>query len=650
MINKELPAKKEDSESTLIESIEHLKENLNESKKSRSRVSDPSVSVDDVNVPEVKNQTAEFVYNFYDVDERVSPYSGSDSKPLSKFARYVLLKWTSPIKTAFESSKQVSSKISQQNVSLLIQDNVEKVVSEDNFFNPGYVNHTFSDVAAIEQGASDLENFSRINYDVSESVFKMSKSQIEKIAKSEDASDDYTSPLIGKLAESYATLSDFPNESLGLRVYSEDGNVVGDDDMIRSITDNLSLTMKINSKLIPDVFVQSSVKEDQKSLKSLKAAHVAAVNLNASKDGLFIVPIYNDFNKSSASNLTNPVKFVGYIIDRYIASKNGFTKDDTFYIEDISQTHYVDKTVLYGVTYIYAVRVVAAIKVMTYNSTGTSVDVSTIYVSSRPVSVPIECFEYCPPPPPDDLKFVYDYRNKSLVISWDTQMNPQRDIKQFQVMRRKSIREPFELIAQYGFDTTTVGHTGSGKKYTTGERVDANNVEEMLREDLHMVHVQDAKIPKSYPVKTHTDRDFTVDTEFYVSSEYIYAVCSIDAHGMISNYSSQHYVTFDPYKNRLVTSVVCDSGSPRQYPNMNLRHDAFKDAIVVSGDDSRKLEIYFTPEYFRVRDENNVKYKIVEAQTTNTNPHYVLQFINLDNQKTQQIRINIKDPQLTTEL
>jgi hypothetical protein len=234
------------------------------------------------------------------------------------------------------------------------------------------------------------------------------------------------------------------------------------------------------------------------------------------------------------------------------------------------------------------------------------------------------------------------------VIHWDMPVNPQRDVKQFQVFRRKSIREPFELIAQYGFDRSETGNGATGR-YKTGERVDANNIENMNVDDLYLVKEQDPRIVEmSYPVFMHVDEEFTVDSEFFTSSEYIYSICSVDAHGMISNYSSQHHVVFDPYMNKLVTKVVCDAGSPRPYPNMNLRMDAFKDVLSVSGDSARKLDVYFTPEYLGVKDDRNMKYKVVEAQTTNQNPYYVLQLINLDNQKTQILKINVKDPQNLT--
>lgn len=612
---------------------------------SKSKTSDPSLTVDEVNVPEVTGLSANFTYNFYVEDERIKPPTLTDRTPLDRTPRYVSVGWSSPFISEFYSSKSLTK---QSDDNLSIQKNQEKVVSEDNFFNPGYINHTFSSVDAIEQGSSDLENFSRMSRHEAESVFKMSKYQLQEISSKGDSSDTDFIRYFEDLSDSYASLSNFPKTSLGLRVYDEKGVTTDDDGLLRSLANSLSISLKINSSVIPDIFKDSSEKIDNSNLENFKIAYSKKLERSA-KSGVqsqSIVPVQNECSKLSAGSLKQPVDLIGYVIDRYEASPNGFKKDSSFYVEDIQKTQFVDKTVSYGKSYVYTVRVVASVKLMTYDATGTIVDISTIYVSSRPTSTVVETYEYSPPPEPNDIKFIFDYQKRNLKIYWDTPVNPQRDIKQFQVFRRKSIKEPFELIAQYGFDTSKYG--AGETRYKTGERIDANNIESMNIEDKKLVHSQDPRINASRPVYMHIDEDFTVDTEFFVSSAYIYAICSIDAHGMISNYSSQHHVTFDPYKNRIVSKIVCESGSPRQYPNMNLKTDAFKDVISFSGNNCRQLKVYFTPEYLKVRDDSNKVYRVVEAQNSKSNAYYLLQLINLDNQKMQLLRLDVKDPENLT--
>lgn len=612
---------------------------------SRNLISDPSEIVREINVPEVFDPKAEFVYNFYLKDERVSPPAVTDL-PLDKTSRYVLMSWKLPTVSEFlvENSTELKN---QSGANLSLSSNAEKIVSEDDFFNPGYVSHTFSNVDLIEQGASDLENYSRISRHDAESVFGMTKYQIREITDTQV--DDTFARYMNDVAAAYSTLADFPTTSLGLRIFDKEGNPSDKDDLFASISKSLSLNVKINGTVVPDIFCESRVKSDTNNLERLKVSYANSLRIVRSEN-LQISAVQNDCGKTTSLNLTQPVKLVGYVIDRFIVTTEGIKKDASFYVEDVQKTQYVDRTPLYGVTYIYSIRVVASVKILSYDASGVIVDVSTIYVSSRPTSLPIECFEYTPPPEPDNIRFTFDYVKRNLTIHWDTPVNPQKDIKQFQVFRRKSIKEPFELIAQYGFDRSIAGPGGS--RYKTGERVDANNYVSMNPDDKYLVIDTNPGQENEKPVYMHVDEDFTVDPEFFVSSEYIYALAAVDAHGMISNYSSQHYVTFDPYKNRLMSKVICDAGSPRQYPNMNLKMDAFKDVISVSGDASRQLKVYFTPEYLKVRDDSKPTpriTKIIEGQNQNNDSYYLLQLINLDNQKVQMLKINVRDTKgLTT--
>jgi len=481
----------------------------------KSKMSDPSSSLDEVNVPEVKDQKSEFVYNFYTRDERVNPppvRKGRESS-LSNIARYVTINWTSPSLSEFETSKESIA----AETFFRIEDCAGSIVSEDNFFNPGFINHTFSNIDIVEQGASDLESYSRISRHDAESVSKMSKYQIQEAAAQGSADDTTYQNGLKDVTDTYTILSDFPKTSLGLRVYDERNNLSDNDDLISSIAEDLSLNMKINSTVIPDIFENSREKVTGDNLKSLNESHARSM-IGKNNAALIINPVSNDSSLTSTSYLTQPVKLIGYIVDRYEVRNDGIKKDKTYYIEDIQQTRFQDTTVLYGKTYIYSIRVVAAVKLLTYKADGVSVDSSLIYVSSRPVSSPVECYEYTPPPEPNNIKFLFDYKKRNLKILWDTPVNHQRDVKQFQVFRRKSIKEPFELIAQYGFDLSVAGP--EGRRYTTGERVDANKPD-MLPEDNYLVHRQDPVIDKEYPVYMHVDEDFSVDTEFFRSSEYI---------------------------------------------------------------------------------------------------------------------------------
>jgi len=600
-------------------------------------VSDPSESLDFVNIPEPYNQKAVFTYNFYIKNERVSDVPVENVNvgylaqlSLNKLARYVTLTWKKPDL----SSLALSNNSVVQNETLA--SNSQKIISEDNFFNKGYITHTFSNVSSIEQGASDLENYSRIsNYDA-ESMIKMSRYQIKRML------DKQSSPLtnlqtLSKISSAYSTLADFPSDSLGLRVFNGQ-NEIDKDDLIRSISDSLTIGVKINNSVINDVFRDAATSRplDLNSLRVSFDESVRGLSYTREIDGSVFITITDQVGENSIAD--DSIKILGYSIGKYIYKDGSFFKIGTYYKDGPDNTVFVDKSVRYGAVYFYSIKTIASVKMLMYRGGTGYVDKAEMWVASRASTVKIETIEMVPPPEPTDIKFQYDFLKRKLIINWNMPINEQKDIKQFQIFRRKSIKHPFELIAQYGFDDSVieVGDT----KYKTGEEVDANDYENM-RSDLKIL----VKQVYGNPVFSHIDEDFIVDSEFYESSEYIYSVCSIDAHGMISNYSTQYQVKFDSIKNRIVSSVVCDSGCPKQYPNLRLRIDTFKDAINVSGDISKKLSVYFTPEYLRLSDSRNQKFKVVEAQNvSNKNSYYLLQFINLDNQKMQQIKINIEDP------
>lgn len=613
----------------------------------KSAMSDPSLSIDEINIPEVSDLSAEFVYNYYVSDERIKPIPQND-KALTKIPRYVILKWSPPTLSRFEKEDQNAIEATDTTNLYSISENAKKLISEDNSLNLRYYSHTFSNISSIEQGASDLETYSRLSGSPAESMFKMAEEQLIN-TKSVTPDDSQKNSKINGLLDSYAKLSNFPKDSLGLRVIKNGKEIKDQDDFLDSIVKSISTTIKLHGSIIPDAFESSIEKSTGTNVQNFNSAYANVVNIRGnSPDIISIDPIKIDESTTAFKYLKQPVRITGYVIDRYRLTETGFEKEATIYIEDPTISTYVDRSVLYGETYFYAIRVVANVQMLLYSSPDSRenvTQVSTLYVMSKNISTPVECFEYVPPPPPEDVRFSFDYEKMNLTIHWDVPANPQKDVKQFQVFRRKSIKEPFELIAQYGFDMSDPG--ANGQKYVTGEVIDANNLKNMIEEN--KVFVKNFR----YPIYSHTDEDFTVDTEFFISSEYIYAICSIDAHGLISNYSEQIQVRFDSNKNRLVIKSICDAGSPKQYPNMNLKIDTFKDVIHVEGKELKKLQVYFTPEYLRVKDSifPSQQYKIVEAKTSNPNSKnscYLLQLINLDNQKLQTLKINVLDTQGVT--
>ena len=141
------------------------------------------------------------------------------------------------------------------------------------------------------------------------------------------------------------------------------------------------------------------------------------------------------------------------------------------------------------------------------------------------------------------------------------------------------------------------------------------------------------------------------DKEFSYDKKYIYAIASVDAHGMTSKLSSQLSVKYSTYLNKLVVNKVSRPGAPKAYPNIFLNKDVFSDAIRVSR--KNRMSVFFNPEYSKVYSETQdgtKNYKNFIVSTSNNKPTYKLTFLNLDLQKNTTVDIKIKDTSNLGEL
>lgn len=600
-----------------------------------TNISLPSLSVIDVNVPEVSELVCEFKYNYYTVDERTTVF---DKKlPAEKVPRYVFVKWQ-PARLSGNDAVAGSGVV---NTPGAIQRNVDKIISETEYANPDYLSHTFSDISAIEQASADMESYSRITNSAAESVSAMGQEQVAELVSAADVDDLPFVERMPSFQKTFSKLSNLPKSSLGLQIISPEKKATDDAEFLKSVIDSTSLNVKINKKVTIDIFRNSIVAEKNANLQSLKQVYADAKKFVKNRNKTLIDPV--SIRKDAYTNADrSSFKIVGYIVQRYEITPGGLEKESTFYVDGGAQCTLFDQTVLYGKTYFYSIKTVLSLKILAYAYDEETPVLAELYIASRPVTSAVECFEYVPPPEPEFMSFIFDYTKRNMLMLWEAPTNSQQDIKQYQVFRRKSIKEPFELIAQYCFDKSDPGP--GGQRYTTGEVVDGNSTT-VPPEYAYLLHYSDV------PVLVHRDEDFVVDEEFHESSEYIYAVCSVDAHGMVSNYSTQYHVTFDPFKNRVVSRVISDPGAPKPYPNMKLRLDAFKDALRISGEGTRRLSLSFSPEYFKLSGKYDEVFDVVETKrpTRPDEPYYLLQMINVDNQKYATVKIVVDDPEELTK-
>ncbi len=217
------------------------------------------------------------------------------------------------------------------------------------------------------------------------------------------------------------------------------------------------------------------------------------------------------------------------------------------------------------------------------------------------ISNDIVCRENLKPPEPVGVSASYDKLNKKMIINWQSPTNYQGDVKGYQILKRFSLDEPFKLVKQLE------GHLASDL-YEFNENV---NEEEIIKT----------------PGYVNT---MYYDESFDANRMCIYAIRSIDAHGMVSNYSEQLGVYYDFLRDDLVTNLVSRSGAEASYPNSKvLNKSLFFENITDVIDNlpicsyPNKITLYATPDFaYTTSDEEETK--TIEGE-------YQFTFMNLNN-------------------
>lgn len=332
------------------------------------------------------------------------------------------------------------------------------------------------------------------------------------------------------------------------------------------------------------------------------------------------------------SQYINQIRRVGYIIERY-DEVDGINLDEpsrVFYSQSPINTNFIDEEVRYGKKYYYTVRTVYR-RIFTaeaHTPDGESLGKQILrhYIASKPSPAAyVETKEEIPPNAPDGVFYKFDYDNKhGLIITWQYPTGLQRDTKYFHVFRRKSILDPFTCIAEIDFDNSQV-KIGKPEK------------------------VKDSRV-----IKYDGPRTFYEDFEFDRNSSYIYAIASVDAHGLTSGYSAQTRVSFDNNSNSLVLKSVSRDGAPKQYPNFFIdpQEDETlniftltQDVIATSG--KKKVTVYLdTPcEKYREKFLSSKKETHLGLRLPGEDfgPQYKIHMINTDRQKDDSIHVVVTD-------
>ncbi len=315
------------------------------------------------------------------------------------------------------------------------------------------------------------------------------------------------------------------------------------------------------------------------------------------------------------------VTTAGYILIRKQMAPSGRPiSTKTFILSGRSSTSFIDAEVIYGTKYIYSVRSVYRVDAVVSTTKDKKVQIATMIASRPSPSTSVLTEEFQPPEFPDGVFYNYNYnRGHGLIITWQIPAGRSRDVKFFQVFKRKTIYEPFRCIAEIDFDDSSTPTLRP----------------EVVRSDL--------VIKSKGPLTMFEDREFNRDT-----ADTIYAVCAVDAHGLTSGYSAQTQVGFNKTANKLTLKNISRPGAPKQYPNFfvdpdlddNIAVDSFsQDAIFDSG--HTRMDVYFTPDTLTATPTSGNEINVL---VTDQNAGvYQVHFLNLDLQKSTTAEIRVRD-------
>jgi len=338
------------------------------------------------------------------------------------------------------------------------------------------------------------------------------------------------------------------------------------------------------------------------------------------------------------ANLKNEtgVAFVGFLIKKHVKNKTGITNFDTasqfIYVNinnnDIDELVVYDNLLNYANSYSYEVIPIFYLGLYRFFGYGRFnfplITHHLVWNNSQRTQF-VRAVDYYAPEPPNALTAKFFSNIFKAQLEWSHPTNPQGDVIGFQIYRRQRLDEPFQLIKVY-----------LKKKITAFKHMDLFS--DIMPENLIEISV-DNTLKGMYRF-IDEDADLTKNT-------YVYAVCSIDAHGYVSNYSSQLGVRYSKIYNSLIVDLVSMQNAPRSYPNLYVQRKSqlFENDDLIfdftpNFKNKDKITIYFTPDALTVKDTtNNNVFRIFNIQN-----EYQLSVARLNDLDTKNIKFKLNLP------
>lgn len=631
-------------------------------------VSTPTKPIYALDVPEVGDLRGEFRYNYHTADESKND-SGVVSKAVltrksegvnAEFLQYATTRVPRFVAFSF-SPPQLSTlgrQVSESDVNAnvfnvsdykgLISQNLNKIVTEDEFASGEFTSINFHDSELITKAhaliSGSFETLLVNKSSNNNTSMVKAASQIKAVLPPDitatflqdvasDPEDSYGGTFSVKSGGNQKGLLGLPvkTKSQSSKTQPTVTQAARNEKIkllsrLKSKLSSVAVNVQVNSKVVADVtkrIITSPVAMNSGNMNKMysvaspiqqAAKQQFSPNVSATEYKSNVSYVSVKYDSSTTQSPAQPAKIIGFLIDKTEIRVNGTAvQHSPIIIENPKAKYAADFAVKYGSTYVYTIRTVAMLTLPAIDEETNATAQLQLLVTSKPSHpIYVSAVETEPPPPPSDFGFTWDYESGKLLLHWTFPVNPQRDIKKFQVFRRKSVDEPFQLLKMYDFDDSQI-------KLANNE-----NPAPALVEYLNS------------PVTFYYDDEFKK-----TSSKFIYAVACIDAHGFTSTFSAQFEVWFDVFKNKLQRKLISHHGAPKPYPNLYLEAAIMSDTIRVAGSHSKTMKLYLTPEHYAYFNNDNNSIKLVK--TTNEGSKYKLQFINTDIQKSTTITISIED-------
>jgi hypothetical protein len=586
-----------------------------------SSISYPSRTLNVVDVPEVSGYAADFQYNFFAADESLND-EGTESGGVSSTElislrgntpRFVKLSWTpvtiqdcTPSRGAFSSRNATPLGDPEK---ILTTTNVSKIQSELSFSNFDFAAINFQDTGLDDTLFKMVSGSLGLRGITSGSLTEAAKTLNDLTSNRVDG--NVLIDAINSLSACGVEFADFDLTHLTERTTLQKLREV----VLHTQVSNKVIGTLVNSviddrlNLYADEF--ADLIKDATALQEAARAGIDPTSISSLEYDAGFTPIkIESVDEMAAGYESRVIQTVGYIIEKNEYVGKVTIPHDPVIVVGPTTSIALDSRVKYGSIYGYTVKTVVAVRLPMVTTAGQSVLGTGLIASRGSTEILVQCTENTPPPHPADFRPDWDFANNQLRLLWSFPVNPQRDIKRFQIFRRKSITLPFELLGEYDFDDSL-------EKLPRSERVPKKLITKMINN----------------PQTKFVDLDFDKD------STHIYALCSIDAHGLSSNYSIQFEVTFDRFSNSLNLKMISRSGAPKALPNLYLRENVFVDTMKTSG--FNRMTVYFDPEYLDVKDEDGNDLSLLPL--SDLRDVYKMQVINTDVQEAEVLTIKLKD-------